>query len=237
MKNHYFTEEYRSFRELATSMTLGISNNPIYDAFMRRIEKLALRKGKALDVGAGIGLLSDRLIVNGRFDFVVGADFIYPHPTLRHIPWVRCDLNVDLPFSNEQFDFIFCAEVIEHLENPWGLARDLYRLLKDNGVLLLSTPNNESIRNYLSLLLRGYYTDFNPSSYPVHITPFLRVDLMRILTAVGFSQMRIHYTDVGAIPKIRRLKWQHLGGDWIFKGRLFSDNLLIEARRILKVAE
>ena len=234
MTKHYFTEAYRDFRKRATEATPGISTNEIYDAFTQRLGEIWSARGKVLDIGAGIGILSDRLRKTGRFDIVVGADFLCPHQTLIDIPWVRCDLNVDLPFVPRSFDVIACAEVIEHLENPWDFARKLRSLLKDGGVLLLSTPNNASLRSYLSLLLRGYYPDFGPSSYPNHITPFLRVDLMRILAAVGFSQIKIHYTNVGAIPKMRRLKWQHLDGGLIFKGRLFSDNVLIEARVSLK---
>jgi SAM-dependent methyltransferase len=41
----------------------------------------------------------------------------------------------------EEFDVIFCGEVIEHVYSPDDLVEDLKRLLRPDGVLLLSTPN------------------------------------------------------------------------------------------------
>ncbi|MBW2045844.1 MAG: class I SAM-dependent methyltransferase [Deltaproteobacteria bacterium] len=54
-----------------------------------------------------------------------------------------------LGYRNNIFDVVCCFEVIEHLDCPDCLLKEIKRVLKPNGILLLSTPN----RNYTKSLL------------------------------------------------------------------------------------
>ena len=44
--------------------------------------------------------------------------------------------------KNGIFDMIVCTEVIEHTNNPLNAIKELTRLLKEDGILILSTPYN-----------------------------------------------------------------------------------------------
>ncbi len=233
--------EYLKNLEDVTRATSGISDEPIYRSVVRRLSEIFAQQNavmqeirrpmRALDVGSGIGILTRRSIETGIFDLVVGADFLTPDSRLGlNTNWVRCDLNRDLPFSSATFDVVICVEVVEHLENPSELARNLRRVIKKDGLLIISTPNTASLRSCLSLLARGYFPDFGPTAWPVHVTPLLPVNLSAILTAAGFSDLKFWYTNVGAVPKIPgwKFKWQSLDGGHIFRGRLFSDNVVVE---------
>ncbi|WP_204106186.1 MULTISPECIES: methyltransferase domain-containing protein [Spirulina sp. CCY15215] len=46
-----------------------------------------------------------------------------------------------LPFSSSSFDVITNADVIEHLEDPEKSLQEMQRVLRNRGLLLLSTPN------------------------------------------------------------------------------------------------
>jgi len=46
-----------------------------------------------------------------------------------------------LPFQANEFDACVCLEVIEHVENPDDLLREVARILKPDGVFIASTPN------------------------------------------------------------------------------------------------
>ena len=57
-----------------------------------------------------------------------------------------------LPFENDQVDLLYCSEVIEHIENPELLLTEIKRVLKPNGSLILTTPNEPNLfqRSYWS---------------------------------------------------------------------------------------
>lgn len=48
-----------------------------------------------------------------------------------------------LEFEDNQFDIVICSEVIEHLENPDIALGKIYRVLKKNGLAIITTPNKE----------------------------------------------------------------------------------------------
>jgi len=49
------------------------------------------------------------------------------------------DLN-KLPFQNNSFDSILSLETLEHAPNPLNLIKELYRVIKPNGLLVMSLP-------------------------------------------------------------------------------------------------
>src|SRR5690349_14983095 len=96
--------------------------------------------------------------------------------------------------------------------------------------MILTTPNNESIRSLMSLVVRGHYVYFNEGSYPAHITALLRKDLCRISQEAGFTMPSFRFTQKGRIPGAPRLTWQGLTFG-LLKGVYFSDNVLAVAQR------
>ena len=203
----------------------GTSSDVIYDRIVEVIEEYDLR-GRVLDYGAGIGNLTRRLWALGRFEQIAGADILpRPEDLPSAIPWHCLDLNHGDVVPAASFETVIAAEVIEHLENPREVARELYRILKPGGTLVLSTPNNESIRSLVALLIRGHYVAFDDSCYPAHITALLRKDLVRILGEAGFSGVRFQFTNFGGVPKMPMVSWQRVSFG-LLKGCRFSDNVI-----------
>jgi 2-polyprenyl-3-methyl-5-hydroxy-6-metoxy-1,4-benzoquinol methylase len=203
----------------------GASSDVIYDLILKLVQQYDSR-GRALDYGAGVGNLTRRLASSGRFEQVEGADILpRPENLPSEIAWHRFDSNEAGVLPAKSFDTVIAAEVIEHLENPRQAAREWFRILRPGGRLILSTPNNESIRSLMALLMRGHFVAFQDSCYPAHITALLRKDLARILSEAGFSGVRFHFTDFGGLPKMPAVTWQQVSFR-LFKGRRFSDNLI-----------
>lgn len=208
----------------------GISSDVIYNRVIEVIQQYNLR-GRALDFGAGIGNLTKRLWELRRFDEIAGSD-ILPRPAglPAAINWHCVDLNHGGPVPASSFDTLISAEVIEHLENPREVAREWHRILKPGGTLVMSTPNNESVRALISLIMRGHFVAFDDSSYPAHITALVRKDIVRVLTEARFRDIRFEFTNSGDVPKTRRLKWQRISLG-LLKGCRFSDNIIAIATK------
>jgi 2-polyprenyl-3-methyl-5-hydroxy-6-metoxy-1,4-benzoquinol methylase len=203
----------------------GVSNYLIYAKFLQLIEKLDL-KGDCLDFGAGIGNLTKEIQTLRRFNCITAADIMErPGDIDESINWLTGDLNNSLEVPDHSFDVIVSSEVIEHLENPRAIAREWFRLLKPNGTLILSTPNNESWRSLMALLIQGHFVLFGDSSYPAHITALVRKDIERIMNESGFAKPIFTFSDSGGIPKFPQLKWQSISFG-ILKGLRFSDNVI-----------
>lgn len=216
-------------RQWAAELSAGTSSEAIYSCFEATLVQL-MPKGTVLDWGAGQGILTHRLLHLETFSSITAVD-IQPCPKLIDptVQWIQADLNNSLDVADESFDFIVSAEVIEHLENPRATAREWFRLLRPGGTLIFSTPNNESWRSLLSLLLNGHFVAFGDSSYPAHITALVRKDLERILLETGFNSSKFTFTDSGGIPKLPHIKWQAILS--FCKGVRYSDNVLVIAHK------
>lgn len=216
-------------RVKAAEASGGTSSNAVYSAIERVIESENLT-GDVLDYGAGIGDFTRRLLRLGRFTSVSAIDILPKPAEFDSLRWIQQDLNEPIEGYEGAFDVVIAAEVIEHLENPRFTVRQLARLVKGGGTLILSTPNNESWRSLVALVARGHYVYFGDSSYPAHITALLRKDFSRILAESKLTAPNFYFTDHGGIPGHPTLTWQQVSLG-LLRGLRFSDNVIAVARK------
>ena len=117
-------------------------------------------RGKVLDLGTGDGRLSSRLHSLG---FTMAACDCIPEADwqLKDIFYRQCDFAEGLPFEDESFDYVVCTEVIEHVENPFALCREIKRVLRPGGGVIMSTPNILNMRSRFKFLLDGSFLFYN----------------------------------------------------------------------------
>lgn len=213
-------------RVLAAEASRGISSGPSY-LLARELLAACYPLGRTLEFGAGTGNFAKQLLADELVSAVTCADILpRPDDLSSRAEWIQADLNDKLDAPSGSFDTIISIEVIEHLENPRAVFREFHRLLRPGGSLVLTTPNQESLRSLTSLALGRHFAAFLGSSYPAHITALLEKDFERICAETGFGEPLFAYTNTGRIPKITRLRWPGM-----FRGRLFSDNVGLRAVR------
>lgn len=89
--------------------------------------------GKVLDVGCGTKPYEKTWFADA--ESYIGADFV----TERSTPDVVASA-MDLPFPDETFDTVVCTEVLEHVPDPLRALKEMRRVLKQGGALVLTTP-------------------------------------------------------------------------------------------------
>src|SRR6266852_6648514 len=141
----------------------GVSPSPlahqaIHDTVVRILENEP--RGALLDVPAGEGALAARLIDAG---FDVRCCDLYPEIfRLDGVDIHSGNLDAELPFGDQSFNYVTCLEGLEHIENPQQAMREFARVLKPGGHLIVSVPNILNIEERLKWLLYGYTSHFKP---------------------------------------------------------------------------
>jgi 2-polyprenyl-3-methyl-5-hydroxy-6-metoxy-1,4-benzoquinol methylase len=100
---------------------------------------------RVLDVGCAEGHLARRLADRGLE--VVGIDRPGPKPETfpPNVRLVQADLDLGMPSLPETFDFILCADIIEHLRDPQHFLLDLLPHFTSGGRLIASLPNSGNL--------------------------------------------------------------------------------------------
>lgn len=120
---------------------------------------------KALDAGCGDGKLAQIMGEKLGVSFY-GVDISKKGIELAKKIGVKAkvaDLSLKIPFKDNFFDLVISTEVLEHVNDPDIFLREIYRVLKPNGKLLLTTPNLSSWLNRVLFVL-GIYPIFLEAS-------------------------------------------------------------------------
>lgn len=105
------------------------------------------KKGKALDLGCGTGNYTVELHKRG-FD-VVGVDLSekmleIARGKLPDVEFVRASA-YNLPFDDESFDLVLSVTMFEFLREPERAVREIHRVLKPGGEVIIGTMNGRSL--------------------------------------------------------------------------------------------
>jgi 2-polyprenyl-3-methyl-5-hydroxy-6-metoxy-1,4-benzoquinol methylase len=165
---------------------------------LRNIVTLKPDKGKLLDVGCGLGI------------------FLY---LARQAGWETCGVDISpyaARYAREKFglevydhdsikqrvdqsgpfDVITLWDSIEHFPDPLGMLKQINSYLQDDGLLMLNTPNEESLLRYLAKTL--YTVSSGLFTYPVrklyhtyHLYYFNLFSLKKLLSLGGFEILSV----------------------------------------------
>lgn len=218
-----------SMPELETRARLsrGTSNSTIYAMVAQTISMHGIQGGVLVDVGCGSGQLWHYF--GGKFVKYIGVDGVLYEDLPSGVEFHYHDFDSGrMPLPTGAGDVVVSVETIEHLENPRAFFRDLSRLTRPGGWLIVTTPNQLSLLSILTLIFKKRFNAFQDVHYPAHLTALLEVDLKRMATECSLRDVNIEYSGKGRIVFTSRHYPKFLAR--IFP-RLCSDNLLVIGKR------
>jgi ubiquinone/menaquinone biosynthesis C-methylase UbiE len=148
--SHLFFRVYTRFFGPPTSVSQNIRSRLL----MKRLRDSS--NGIFLDAGCGEGSLTINLAKKGKR--IIGLDISenkirnakakIPYGFEDKINFIVGDARY-CPFKNNSFEKIVCIELLEHIKEDFQVITEFSGLLKKRGVLLLHTPHDNIITNFL----------------------------------------------------------------------------------------
>ena len=219
--------------ELRARASGGTSADVIYRvaaaAIARRAAPADESIGSIFDIGCGTGALRSYLQLDPS-DRYVGVDVVRYDALPADAEFRPSDLDTPRwPIDDAVADVSVSVETIEHLENPRAFFRELARITKPGGLIVVTTPNQLSLLSKLALVVKNQFMAFQerPGQYPAHRTALLEIDLIHIARECGLTEIEVTYTNRGRIPGTAWHWPARLG----MTGRTFSDNVCLSARK------
>ncbi len=174
-----------------------------------RIQAGFCKEGSILDVGFAAN-------PNPYIQNAVGLDIAIPEAIPKNYAGiVKCNLNTDsIPCEDEYFDNVVAGDVIEHLENPSHFLREVNRVLKKGGRLVLSTPHaNDWWVTMHNWFFRSIVNDPDQGE---HLQNWTILDMARLLKKNGFSLINMegfymHFPKINLSIRVKYfpvLSWQ-----------------------------
>jgi len=139
-----------------------------YEKYIKLIKRKIQGKVRLLEIGCYTAKLADLLPENIDYFGVDFDDKAVEIAKSKGLNVFKLNFNaMEIEFK-EKFDIIIAAEVLEHLLEPGRVMRQIGKLLNDNGIVLISLPNENTLYHRLMSLL-GLGIDLYPFQLYKHL--------------------------------------------------------------------
>lgn len=156
---------------------------------------------RVLDVGCGAGYFGAYLKKSGKAEEVYGVELFKDaaDEAAHNLDGVICaDLDsLDLStlrseWGDQAYDYIVCADVLEHVKNPWKTLAALTELLGTNGKIVVSLPNVRHWSVLVPLLFRGQW-EYQEAGIldRTHLRFFTKATACKLVQSAGFRTLSI----------------------------------------------
>jgi SAM-dependent methyltransferase len=144
-------------------------------------------RGEVLENGCGIGMYVKRLapyagrVTGLEYDFARAAEARRLANRLANAE-ILCAAGENLPFPSGSFDLILSHEVLEHVRDDWLVVREMVRVLRPGGRMVLFVPNRGYPFETHGIYWRGHYhfgniplVNYLPRRWRDRLAPHVRI--------------------------------------------------------------
>ncbi len=142
--------------EARARLSLGISSRAIYAMVDGALARRRVGRGRICDVGCGTGAFCE--FASAHCDTYCGVDVVRYESFPVADDFIQVDLDAgSWPIEDGFADVTVSIETIEHLENPRAFFRELTRITRPGGVIIVTTPNQLSLLSKMTLVLKNQF--------------------------------------------------------------------------------
>lgn len=186
LHNYYLSKDYISHTNKKTGL-LNIIYQTVRGISIKSKIKLIesyITKGEILDIGCGTGEFLYSCKKNGWGTTGVEPSEIARDQGIKNLG-LSIEKETDLSsFKSNSFDVITLWHVLEHIEDLENIIKNLYRILKNNGMLFIAVPNlNSYDANYYKNFWAGY-------DVPIHLWHFSKKTISMIFNNYRFKLIK-----------------------------------------------
>lgn len=166
------------------------------------------KKGKILDIGnigglyGGEGAISSphlRFVNEATDSIVYGFDLYPPLESVdKYKNQKTGNAEEGLPYPDTFFDTVYLGELLEHLTSPGVILKEIYRILKPDGVFIIDTPNAYSANK----IFKWFFQREDNLGDPTHIILFTPASLVSLLKKSNFIIVTLEEKPSGRFSKI-----------------------------------
>lgn len=154
---------YDNFSDVwASKINNSETNKRIKVIFKDLLSSKDLKNKRFLEVGCGLGYFSNKAFKLGAkvTGIDIGPKLVSINKKLTPRGTFKVASASKLPFRNNSFDLVLSTEVIEHVDKQKEALKEMSRVLKKGGILVITTPNRvfKPLFDFLSYIkIRPYH--------------------------------------------------------------------------------
>jgi SAM-dependent methyltransferase len=187
-------EYYREYRQVEDVHWWFVGRRRILLQVLNRyIGKNHADQRRILDVGCGTGTMLTYLAAFGKAQGVDVDEEAVGYCHERGLLDVRLGAAETLPFDDSSFDLVTALDVLEHLDDDAAALREIGRVLRPGGQLLITVPAHR--------YMWGDQDEVN-----MHKRRYVAAEVRDRLTATGFQVLRLSYINAFLFPPIAAIR-------------------------------
>lgn len=152
------------------------THETVFDMIKKNTDKVVA------DIPSGSGAFIQRLKDEG-FKSVIAID-IKNILEIEHETFIQGDMTKTFPMSDKSCDILVCIDGIEHIDEQFYFEREGHRVLKNEGEIIISTPNISSIRSRFKWFTTGHHHKCNSPLDETNPNPLHHIGM------ISFAELR-----------------------------------------------
>lgn len=165
---------------------------------------------KILDVGCGIGYLLKAIRKKNEECELNGIDF---NINVKSLSISNCKIKIEdvkkLSFENNYFDIVYALDVLEHIKEVEMAIKEIKRVLKPNGKLIITGPTESFFYKFCRFLIKGTFSEEKGPGTGIHYHTIYTLD-KKIMKCNFLKENKINLPKYFPFVLIKVIKYRNI---------------------------